>query len=287
MSGVTVIGPIGKQTHDDYLTELIHKVWRGDGDRADLGSFPLTPLSELKLIAIGELYRLEQWDASKEYDKNGARLITSTYNLPESVYHDLEMTNYGVAPFVPHLFPVLDSFSVVGKLDDTRVGLDLYFFPGNIQPTGTRAFVQSSQKNLAERLSLARELSPEIFCFGNVEGESAYTKRSVGRKTIDLVPYGIKGNVFREEIKIRCSVCEGELKFGLEKGKQYNEIVLEMMGFVSQHPHFNPERYILRHYDFKIDFGPEVGKAEFSRKYDELMKRVQRVFEKKVQRYAA
>jgi len=270
MNGITVIGPTGKQSHDDYLTELIHKVWRGDGDRSDLASPPLTPLSELKLIAIGELYE----DISEEFDENGSRLVVAEYNLPESVNRDLEMVNYGVAPFVPHLFPVPDSFSVVGESDGKRAVLDLDFYLSK-RPGIARTLVGSNKGGLAYKLGA------EVFSnFKDISRQNAYHPVSNAGNIIHLSRY------FGEREATNTSA--GELIFGSKNGspyKPYNEVILEMMGFVNEHPSFKPERYIMRHHDFKIDFGPEVGKTEFSKQYTLLMERVEREYEKKAQKY--
>ena len=266
MNGITVIGPMGKQTRDDRLIEIIFNAFKGKGAEK---------IEAQMVLSFKILNELDDKDKNQErFDKNKARLITATYNLPESVYHNLEMTNYGVATFVPHLFPVIDSFSVVGKLDDTCVGFDLDFFPRDIQSTGTRVFARSPSKNLVQRLA------SEMFNFRDAQGKLAYSTKHTGEEIIDLKHY-------TGERRRKCSVCDGQLKFGLEKGKPYNDIVLEMMGFVNRHPHFSPESYILRHYDFKIDFSPEVCKIELSKRYDKLMERVKRVFEKKAQKNAA
>jgi hypothetical protein len=272
MSGITVIGPRGNQSHDDYLIELIHKVWRGDGNNPDLAPFPLTPVGELKLIAIGELYRMNK-NSKPEFDENGSKLVTAKYNIPESVYMDLEMSGYGVSPMVSHLFPVMDSFAIVGQLDGNYAGFGVDFF-GNVQrPTRTVAFAQSSDPGLVS------EAGRYVFGLDALDGNPAYSAGNLRRELADRRWYNRKGDI---EVVVR----EGTLQFGGD-GKLQNEVVRGIVERAKGYVRFKPEQYILEHHDFKIDFGPKDGKARFNEGLTELSGRVQTVFQEKAKRYAA
>ena len=270
MTGVGLLGIPGG-TNDDYRMSLMYESFRGNGDK-NLDGHPLTPNHQLVLMAREELERLDmKKDPLDQFDKNGARLVTLIYNFPESIEKDLEINDYGITPSSPGLFPYLDSFYITGKLDGIDVGFGIDFFPANIQPTGARTFIDPSKQ------SLVHKLAEEIYLFRNAQGKSAYAGVDTENSVIDLSQYmGEQG--------IKCSVCDGELKFGFEGGKLHKEIILEMMGFVNKHPHFTSERYILKYYDFKIDFSSKDGEEKFKEGYGKLAERVQKVFKEKAKK---
>ena len=273
MTGITVMGPKGKETQDDYLIRIFHNVFSGKGDQPGLSPFPLTPLSELKLRAISELCVADDQPPFKdEFDSRGSKLITAVYHLPESVHMDLEMSNYGVCPMVPYFFPVMDAFNILGNIRGNPAGFGFEFFANVRKPIKTIAFAQNAPEDFLRRAAITVFNKEHL-----VEG--GYREMVTRTGKFNLKPYG------RNE-EIDAAVVEGLIQFGGSKRTQ-NEVARDLMQSCSEYGEFTPEQYTLRHYDFKIDFSPNDGREKFRRGLDELLERVRLVFQDKVEKCAA
>lgn len=261
---ISVIGPAKGQTYSDYLTETIFMAFKGDEKERKLGKMTLN------FLIISELHRPGQ---KEKFDENGSKLVTAVYNHQTSVEKDLELTDYGVSPFVDPFFPVLDSFAVFGKLGRSDAGFILDYFSRDIKLPKTAVVSKSFSK------SRIRDAARSVFDFKNPDGKSAYVERDSRRGIVDLSPYKGKKN-------LRALICEGELAFNGPPISQ-NDVARTMLENVSQYRGFTPKKWVIKHYDFKIDFKPEDGEEVFNRKYEELGQRIHRVLEKKAARTAA
>jgi hypothetical protein len=230
MTGVMIAGPWNNETSDDYVIRIAHKTLRGSGEEQGFAHL------ELVLTAFQQL---DDNHPEQPYDTNGSKLVTSVYNLPESVHRDIELKRYDNVPWSQNSFLAMDKFGIFGKIGDSRAGFMIDCFTKEICPTKTLSFAQSQLENEI------RKASTEIFGLKNNSGDNAYTEIELRKGLFDLKQYGI-------EPVNDAAICTGELKFG-ENGKHHGEIVRELMNSVAGYSFFKPEQYLLSSYEFKIE----------------------------------
>ena len=212
----------------------------------------------------------EYVDSSEEDRKKidgweeGIKLSITKYNNTISVRKDLEMNPYGKYPSLKHRYSIVDSFGVFGKLDNFHAGFMLDFF-ANI-PTRTQAFAQGAS------LEDVRKACGNIFSYTNTRGNPAYLEKTSGKKVVDLSRYG-RGN------NIESLVVEGEVSFG--KPTTQNEVISGMMdNFEKVDGLFVPKKFVIKTYDFKIDFELKPSKKS-ERGMSQIGQRVKQVFGEK------
>ena len=265
MTGISFVGPRDNETDDDINIRVAHTAIKGSGDQKGIAHL------ELILSALDEMDNLS---SEQLYNSNGSRLTTLVYNLPESVFRDIELHRYDNVPWARHSFCAMDKFGVLGKLDGSYTGFLIDCFMKDIGLTRTSAFVQGSSEDQI------RKSAAEIFGMRNSSGGNAYTEKSVGKRPFELGLGKIIADPF-EPI-----VCQGELCFGGE-GRPYGELVKELMESISRYPGFTPEKYLLSHRDFKIDL-PERFSEDYGRTViRDLKVRTASAYEEKLKGIAA
>jgi len=266
MSLVTVMSPAKDETYDDYLTSLIYDAAKGNEKEKKWGEF------YLKLIAMGEL--LEDLDKDcGESEKKDPRHFIKVYNKEESVNKDLSLYDYGISPLIKHLFPVMNTFAVSGKLGKNKSGFSVDFYSKLIQPTKTNAYIGGNSKKKL------RSSAEKIFSFLDVDNNPAYHELSLKRKKVNSELYAGKKDFV-------ANVCDGEIIFRDGKTSQ-NEIMSKMMQNIKTQDLFVPEKYIIRGYDFAIDTTSYKSEEKFKAHYTEIMQKVHAILEKKAKKTAA
>ncbi len=243
MTGILFVGPRDNETDDDHIIRVAHSAIKGSGEQSGI--------AHLELISSA-LHEMDDPHGEQPYDSNGSKLVTSVYNLPESVFRDIELYRYDNVPWARHSFCAMDKFGVLGRLDGSYAGFLIDCFMKDIGLTRTLAFTQGSSEDQI------RKAAAEIFGMRNSSGGNAYAEKSVGKRPFELGLGKIIADPF-EPI-----VCQGELCFGGE-GRPYGELVKELMESISRYSGFTTEKYLLSHRDFKIDlperFSENYGRA--------------------------
>ena len=250
------------ETKDDYLIRLSYDALKGEKERRDIAKLTIT------LLALTEME--EYVDLSGEDRKNfdewedGVKLSIATYKNPISVRKDLEMNLYGQSPSFKDSYSIIDSFASFGKLKNSRAGFMLDFFSN--MPTRTQAFAQGAS------LEEIRKACGNIFSYTNAMRNPAYSEKTFGKKVVDLSRYE-KGN------NIESLVVEGEVSFG--KPTPQNEVISGMMdNFAKVDDIFVPKKFVIKTYDFKIDFELKPDKKS-ERGMSQIGQRVRQVFGEK------
>jgi hypothetical protein len=270
--GMTIMGPGPNETGDDYEIRVFHQVKMRDGNRTDLHPFPLTPNLILRLKAISELFDIKEWSL-KEIPKPQTKTDISRYKLNESVYRDLEVFPYGTAPWVPHLFPVLDSFSVVGKQENDDLGFIIDFCDKEIRPTKALAYSTTMSPHTLI------DISKEVFKLPNEAGESGYVTKAFFKDKLETTLYGLEENIESTNF------CVGNLDFK-GRAKTQGEVIEKFMTQIKDYTQFKPELYVFKRYNFPIDFSPKEGKEKFDAGLKDLRERILQTQKEKETRYA-
>jgi len=265
MSFVSVIGPRENENANDHFIRVIHGMYHGSDELKDISHL------ELVLMAFNQLDASNGKPEVDSYDANGVRKSHIVYNVPESVFRDVEVHRYDGIPHFPDFFSAVDQFGVTGKLGNSPAGFMIDCYLAHVCPTQTSAFSQNSTNDEI------RAFADEIFRLQNSSGENAYTQKSFRRGVVNLQEFGIT--------PMEASICGGELRFG---GKANGEIVTELMGSLQRYPEFKPEQYFLGAYTFKIDGHKTIGNPEqVGEVIGDLKLRVYSAFEDKGRRVAA
>ena len=260
MSRVMHLYPREGQSEADFWIDQIHKLRKGKGEEKGWAEVAII----MKLLE-------EIKDPEPPGETQPHSLSVKVYNLLESVHKDLEVYDYGQAPFNEHVFPVADSLTVVGDLYGSRTGFSLDFYSKKVKPTQTLAFMVGASPKVLRRAAAS------VFKFQNAHGTDAYTAREIEKRVVDLGRLGLEGTVDGLAV-------EGQLAFGGTKGKKQREVMRRMVQNYEHLEGFTPDKFVIKSYNF--GFEPHVGKPGWREGLKYLFDRIDAVFEEKAKKAA-